>query len=83
MNESITYRGAKISDLAAEMIADMQEDPQYKAQVLDAMSDAINQTIISSRMNLEDEMIQTYLISLAMVSNLMKALLMLPVKDEL
>ena len=83
MNDCITYRGAKISDLAAEMIADMQEDPQYKAQVLDAMSDAINQTIISSRMNLEDEMIQTYLISLAMVSNLMKALLMLPVKDEL
>ena len=83
MNDCITYRGAKISDLAAEMIADMQEDPQYKAQVLDAMSDAINQTIISSRMDLEDEMIQTYIISLAMVSNLMKALLMLPVKDEL
>ena len=83
MNDCITYRGAKISDLAAEMIADMQEDPQYKAQVLDAMSDAINQIIISSRMDLEDEMIQTYLISLAMVSNLMKALLMLPVKDEL
>lgn len=80
----ITYRGAKISSRAADLIEGMQTDAQYSAEIMKALSDAINHAIICDDMDPEDADVRScLLINLAMVSKLMKELLNPRIEDEL
>ena len=84
MNESITYRGAKISDLAADIICEMQDCSEYSTQYMAALSYAIEQSLIwDLPERFADAEYRDHLASLACLSRLVKALLIPPVKDEL
>ena len=84
MNESITYRKAKISDQAADIICEMQYCSEYSTQYMAALSYAIEQSLMwDLPERFADVEYRDHLASLACLSRLVRALLLPPVKDEL
>lgn len=74
MTEYITYCDATIPQLAAQMVSEMQHDPVYAGEIMEALSCAIDLMITSDDSNLDDEVTRTNLVSLVLVSRLMKLL---------
>lgn len=77
MNEYITYCDAKIQARAAEIICELQADPENASRLMNALSFAINQSLMYDLpypSHFNDAEYRDHLSSLACISSLVKAL---------
>lgn len=82
MTEYITYCDAVIPEIAAQMIYEMQLDPVYAGEIMEALSYAIDFLITSDDSDLDDTVTRTNLVNLVLVTRLMKLLVVSFKKPE-